>query len=111
MPMLTQQQIEQRALQYAQDEYRATVTKVAVRRASQGQIAPSFCSLPQRVVVRALVVARLNTWDACDPNFPMWEAQLEGTFHWPGGQAHDMQMRILPDGTVQSSFSGPLEER
>ncbi len=69
--MGTQQQIEQRAAQFAQDEFAGTVTTVAARATTQGEINPQRCSVLRWLGQQMSVVAGTWEWNHCSNNLPM----------------------------------------
>lgn len=108
--MLNQQQIVERAVGIARNEYNATITAVKVQRMTFGQRGPVHCSLYQRVVQWGTTQVGINDWNSCDPNTPYWQINLDGTFHWPNDQADNLQLELSTEGKFMSA-SGHLQPR
>ena len=109
----TRQEVEQRAVQFAQDLYNGTVTTVAVRATTQGEVNPQRCSFTERVAQQftAMMNADQQLW--CDDNLPMWHVTMQGEFrsHSPdGGAIRTLQMTMMPDGNVTTVGEGPVVE-
>ncbi len=83
--VLTQQEAEQQATQFAQNEYAGTVTSVSVQQVARGEIGAAFCDPVQKVLVPLYTVVRISDWNHCDPNIRMWDIKMQGDFTWHDG--------------------------
>jgi hypothetical protein len=97
----TQQQIEQPAIQFAQDEYAGTVTTVAARATTQGEVNPQRCSVRERLEQQfgAMMNSEQQLW--CNDNLPLWDVTMQGEFRMPDGAlVRSLQIITMLDGNV-----------
>jgi hypothetical protein len=103
-----QAEIQQRAVQFAQDEYAGTVTTLTMRATTQGEVNPQRC-LPIRWLGQQMsLIAGDREWNHCRDDLPMWEATMQGDFrNFEGNTVHRLQVTFMPDGNVSTWSEGP----
>lgn len=110
--LLSQAQMQQRAVQWAEDEYAGTPTTLALRATTQGEVNPQGCSVIRWLGQQMSVIAGTWEWNHCNDDLPMWEATMQGGFrNHDGGRFRTLQMTMMPDGNTSTIAEGPVEER
>jgi len=107
----TRQEVEQRAVQMAQDVYDGMVTNVAVRATTQGEVNPQRCSFRERVEQQLSMLQNAEQWPWCDDNLPMWEATVQGTFcdANAGGTTPELHIIFTVDGSPSLTSGAPCK--
>lgn len=107
----TRQEVEQRAVQMAQDQFAGTVTTLATRATTQGEVNPQRCSSIRWLGQQTSVIAGTRAWNWCNDDMPMWEATMQGEFRsFDGNTVRALQMTFGPDGNVSTMIEGPVVE-
>jgi hypothetical protein len=104
----TQQQIEQLALQYAQQQRQGTVTALQIRRTTPRQDGTALlCDPSEHRLIRAAVLIGLQDYDQCDPDRVLWFIDLHGTFQWPTNSSDHIRVSFDAYGRFMSAGDVP----
>jgi hypothetical protein len=97
---LSQQQIEQRAIQLVQGwASPANITSVRSKRTTLGQLmGQPACSALEGAFRKSLVSLAYETYDPCDSNSSLWVVDLDGTFSFPRGITYN-HTQVVYDAT------------
>jgi hypothetical protein len=112
-PVVSQQLIEQSAIQYVQRASPGTITQVTSKRITLGQLFgnPS-CSLAQNLIRMTTLMLGLDTYNACNPNTLLWVVDLHGTFNFSGpaitSTTNFVQVVLDSRGNFIKADSGPI---
>jgi hypothetical protein len=106
--LLPQAQMQQRAVQWAEDQYAGTPTTLALRASTQGEVNPQRCSPIRWLGQQMSLIAGDREWNHCRDDLPMWEATMQGDFRtFDGNTVHRLQVTFMPDGSVSTWIEGP----
>jgi len=110
--LLPQAQMQQRAVQWAEDEYAGTPTTLALRATTQGEVNPQRCSPIRWLGQQISLIAGDREWNHCRDDLPMWEATMQGEFrNFEGNTVRTLQVMFAADGNASMWIEGPVQER
>lgn len=108
--LLSQSQIEQRAVQYVQSTWPGTIVQVSAQRITLGHLmGPPNCTLADAILRTALVFTGIDTYNVCDPQTVLWQAHVQGTFTMttPRGLLQVQAIEVVYDETGYFLRAGP----
>jgi hypothetical protein len=107
----SQQQIEQRAVQFVQNTWPGAIAQVSAQRTTLGQLfGTPNCLLADKMLRAALVFTGIDTYNVCDPQTPLWQVSVQGAFSiaTPTGLTSWQSIEVVFDETGYFLRAGPL---